>query len=393
MNRYFKKKLVVAVSLVAFLGILCVCNLLTTSLSLDLENGIAEGIAKLEASINEQAFGKFWFLDAYGAAQKLQGKNELNDFEVVKAKDGSLHYTHFSDGPEEKEELIEALNELRLEVEDDDTKFFYVMTPDKYIPGYTEFSRGLPYNYANENADLFLKGLKKNKINSIDLREHILNSDLEKSELFYKTDHHWKIETAFYAFTCLVEELGKYYKFKEPIIEEAMNLDNYNKVVYEKAYVGSMARKTGAYYGEVDDFTMLYPKFPTEYRFTATTNNNHYKTAGKFEHALMSMVPFTYTGSHYDPQADKYSSYLYGNQGIAHIRNKNVKGPKVLIVKDSFMVPVAAFLSTVCSDVYLVDVRYYDGNVTEYVKSKKNLDFVMVSYTPQDLVEEFFLFK
>ena len=366
---------------------------MTVPLSLDMGNGIAEEIAKLEASINDQVYGKYWFLDMYGAWQKLLNKNEINDFEVVKAKDGSLHYTYFSDGPEEKLSLIDSLNELRMTVEDDDTKFLYVMTPDKCIPGYTEFSKGLPYSYVNETADLFLKGLRKQKIDYIDLREYMEDSGIEKSELFYKTDHHWKIETAFYAFTCLVKELSKDYKFSENLIAEATNLNNYNKVLYEKSYVGSMARKTGVYYGDVDDFTMLYPKFPTKYRFRAKTNGNEYDTAGKFEHALMSMVPFTYDGSHYDPQADKYSSYLYGNQGVAHIKNKNVDGPRILIVKDSFMVPVAAFLSTVCSDIYLVDVRYYDGNVTEYVNSVKDLDYVMVSYTPQNLVEEFFAFN
>lgn len=393
MNRYFKRKAVVAVSLVVFLITLWIGNLVTVSLSVDFTNGIRDGIAKLESSINEQFFGKYWFLELYGATQEMQGKEEMNDFEVIKAKDGSLHYTHFADGPEEKPELVDALNRLRLETENDVAKFLYVMTPDKCIPGYTEFSKGLPYNYANETADLFLKGLAKKQVDYLDLREHMDDSGIEKSELFYKTDHHWKVETAFYAFTCLVNEMGKDYKFSKDLIAEATNIENYNKKVYENSYVGSMARKTGVFYGGADDFTMLYPKFPTEYRFHAITNGNRYKTAGRFEHALISMVPFTHKGSQYEPQADKYSSYLYGNQGVAHIKNENVNGPKVLIVKDSFMVPVAAFLSTVCSDVYLVDVRYYNGNVTEYIKSKGKLDFVMVSYTPQDLVESFFEFE
>ena len=82
MNRYFKKKAVAAISLVLLLVSLCICNLATVSLSLDMENGIAEGITKLESSINEQFFGKFYFLDLYGAAQKLLMKNEMNDFEV-----------------------------------------------------------------------------------------------------------------------------------------------------------------------------------------------------------------------------------------------------------------------------------------------------------------------
>ena len=56
------------------------------------------------------------------------------------------------------------------------------------------------------------------------------------------------------------------------------------------------------------------------------------------------------------------------------------------------MVPVAAFLSTVCSDVYLVDPRYYEGNIIDFTNDIEELDYVMVAFSPQDLTEEFFRF-
>lgn len=60
----------------------------------------------------------------------------------------------------------------------------FIMPPDKVIKGYTTFSKGLPYNYANEGADEFLRKLSEDKIDYLDLREDILQSGIEPSDLF-----------------------------------------------------------------------------------------------------------------------------------------------------------------------------------------------------------------
>lgn len=64
----------------------------------------------------------------------------------------------------------------------------------------------------------------------------------------------------------------------------------------------------------------------------------------------------------------------------------------MLLIKDSFSLPLAAFLSNVCSDVYLVDPRYYDDDITD-LTNKLNTDFVFVTFSPPDLTREFFNFK
>ena len=56
------------------------------------------------------------------------------------------------------------------------------------------------------------------------------------------------------------------------------------------------------------------------------------------------------------------------------------------------MVPVASFLSTVCSDIYLLDTRYYNDDMVSYVNQLKGIDMVMVSYHTQDLTDAFFAF-
>lgn len=393
MNHFFRKKAIVAVCFVLFIGISFFVNVGNLSLDLDLKKGVTSVISQVETSINEQVVGKYGLVDFFGYLQRVMGKEEVNDFEVVQDEQGFLHYTYFGDGAKDMSDLVKKLSKFRSQIKNKEIEFLYIMTPDKYIPGYTTFSTGVPYSYANETADNFIAELKKRKLDSIDLRDFLSESGIENSKLFYKTDHHWTIETSFWAFCTILEQMKEKFDFEPEHLLEVTNLDNYNQITYENSFVGSMGRKNGILYSGIDDFTLIYPKFETNYIYRATTKANTIELTGRFEQALLTMTPFTYTGSQYDVEADKYSSYLYGNQGVAHIQNTEVDGPKIAIVKDSFMIPVAAFLSTVCSDVYLLDIRYYDESIVDYVNEIEDLDYVFVSYTPQDLVEDFFLFN
>ena len=393
MNRYFIKKAIGAGCLIVMILSGFMINIKQVSLKIDWGADPEQIITEIESGVNEQFYGRHGFIDLFGALQEMMGKREMNDFEVVQDEQGFLHYTYFGEGASETIDLVESLNDSRNGIKDKSVKFMYAMTPDKFLPGYTTFSKGLPYNYANETADLFLEHLQNYKIDSLDFRDGLEESGINNADLFYKTDHHWKVETAFWGFTRLLDELREKYGLEIPNYKEVTNLDNYNQITYPNSFIGSMGRKNGVYYSGVDDFTFIYPKFQTEYAYKAITKGAKIETYGTFDQALLCMVPFAQDRNKYDVMSDKYAGYLYGNQGIAHIKNKKVKGPKIMLVKDSFMLPLASFLSTVCSDVYLVDARYYEKSILDYTNSIKNLDYIIVSYTPQDLTEEFFQFQ
>lgn len=353
---------------------------------------LVKTIAAVEGTINDSTAGKYKFIELYGYLQKLMYKNEESNFEVVKDKNGFLHYTYFAEKSNPVYRLVERTKAIKDGLKDKSTKLIYMMPPDKYVESYSKLPYGIPYSYANETADVFLNLLKENNIDTIDLRKNLTKSGIPNNQLFFKTDHHWTIQTAFWEYTQLVSALKTNYKLN--IDEDGFytNKDNYNFITYENAAIGSMARKTGILYSGVDDFTLIYPKFATNYSYYSKTGNQVTNLNGRFEEALLTVDPLRTNKDIYSLEADKYSSYLFGNQGIVHVLNKNnPNGPKVLFVKDSFTVPLAAFLSTVCSDVYLVDPRYYTGNIPDYINSVKT-DFVFLSFYPQDLTEDFFKF-
>ncbi|MGM9933495.1 hypothetical protein [uncultured Clostridium sp.] len=353
---------------------------------------IQDRIKSIETTINENTYKKYRFIESYGFLQKLMGKKEEGGFEVIKDKDNILHYTYFASEPKETEKFAVKTKDFKDGIINNKVKLIYLMTPDKYIRGKTKFERGIPYNYANETADNYLYDLKEREIDYIDLRENILERGLNPNDLFYKTDHHWNIETAFDQFTEFIEILNSRYDMN---IDESgfyRETDNYNFIKYKNSYLGSMGRKCGKYYNGVDDFTLIYPKFETSYSFYARTKDYEINTEGRFEEALLSQYSINNYKNEYALSANKYDTYLFGNQGEVHITNNNNKnGIKVLFIKDSFVLPFAAFFSNVCSDTYLIDPRYYDKNILDFVNSK-DIDLIIISFTPQDISDEFFNF-
>ncbi|MFW2490287.1 alginate O-acetyltransferase AlgX-related protein [Clostridium chromiireducens] len=401
MENIFRKKIITSIIFIGFLFLFSIFNGYSMYTKFkevfkDKEINLSnlDQVSKLvESTANENVYGRYRFIDGYGYLQKVMDKNEENNFEVIKDKNGFMHYTFIAYQPNPVYEIVTRTQAFKEGLVNKNTKFIYLMTPDKYIRGYSELSTGIPYNYANETADNFLDLLSKKDVDNIDLRQNLTESGIPLDDLFFKTDHHWKIETVFWEFGQLVNILNKDYNMNLDSNGFYTNKENYNFIQYKDSYIGSMGRKTGVYYDGADDFTLIYPKFKTAFSYYSKTGDQEAKLEGRFEEALLTVSPFRTEKGVYSLEADKYSAYLFGNRGIVHVQNKdNPNGPKVLFIKDSLAVPLAAFLSTVCSDVYLVDPRYYKDDIPSYVNGIKDLDFVFMSFSPQDLTEEFFPF-
>lgn len=404
MRRFFTKKIITAFLFVVILFVLSFLNLKTAYPTLK-ENLMSywnsngskrEQLSTLATNLNNttsnEVYGKYTYVEAYGYLQKLLGKKEINNFEVVKANDGTLHYTYFTTGPNKVDTLVKRMEGLKKAASGYGSKVMYVMTPDKYIKGKTEFEKGIPYNYANETADNFLTSLKKNGVDTLDFRELMKEDGKYTPDSFYKTDHHWKVQTAFWAYTKFVDVLEGKYGLQFPDKDMYTNLNNFNQITYKDSYLGSMGRKEGILYSGAEDFTFIYPKFDTNFYFYLQEGTKKIESQGRFEQSIAFTSLLSGKGDIYDSMNDKFFTYMDGNPGFAQINNYNQpNGPKVLFIKDSLMVPVASFFSLGCSKVYMIDPRYYSGSIEDFISNNK-LDYIFVSFSPQNLTEEFFPF-
>lgn len=67
-------------------------------------------------------------------------------------------------------------------------------------------------------------------------------------------------------------------------------------------------------------------------------------------------------------ELDMYPVYLDGNHTLTKIENPDAPEGTLLVIKDSYAHAVAPFLAEHYRTVYLLDLRYYRGNVTQLAK-------------------------
>lgn len=331
--------------------------------------GLVEGtIEGLEQGINNGIIGKTSYINLYGLSSRVLNKKYMieanSSNNVVKDNRDQLEFiTHFVDTQPYADDIA-ALKNVYDEV---GAKLLYVQTPVKMIEGYVEMPTGL-VDYSNSNSDSLLKQLQAEGIQTLDLRENIKIANLDFDNLFYKTDHHWKTETAFWAANEVKDYLNKEWQFNLDPENNLLESSQFDKIHYEKNFLGSQGRRVGKYYAGVDDYTLMLPTYETDYAVTINKRNNSSHVEGTFEETLVKYNLLRPK----DIFTNRYAAYFGGDFPEVIVENRKANNDlKVLIFKDSYGLPFSAFFSTLVGETRLLDTRYYAGNVEDYVRDYK----------------------
>lgn len=341
-------------------------------------------IGSLERTIDNDTYRREDYIDFYGLIQKALGKRVIIDIgygDLYKTKYGQITYAV---PKQDVSEELESMYQLRDELSKHDIPLLYVQAPFKLPPGEQQLP-GNVKNHSNENNDEFLKGLAAGGIDSLDLRTDFWEKGLNQNQLFFNTDHHWKINGAFIGYQELAAKLNQAYGFS--IDPQYMDLDNFDQEITKNYYVGSMGRRVGESYGGIDDFTLITPKFDTDYTIYERDYGGEKVYQGNFRDAVLTN---SYLEKGTPPDTNRYAVY-HGDNAELQFVNHKVKNGKILIIKDSFGLPVYCFLSTGVHEVRALDVRLYKGSVAEYAE-KFNPDVVVILYNGDCFGGEMFRF-
>ncbi|MBQ9987526.1 MAG: hypothetical protein IJP28_04020 [Erysipelotrichales bacterium] len=263
-------------------------------------------------------------------------------------------------------------------VETQGAEFLYIQVPYK-ISEEEEVS-ALYRDYSNENSDTLLSLLQQSNVDTLDLREEFSNRYQDLLPLFYKTDHHWKIETGLEAASITAEYLAETYGYNmhtENLVEEA-----YTTEVYEDSFLGSRGRKVTLAKTELEDFTLLLPNF--ESNVCAYIPDRSIDTCGSFYDTLIDPSKL---GSDDYYNVSPYHTYAYGDRPVIEIENQLVtNNKKILILRDSFSVPLVPFLSLSTQSIHSLDLRYFTGSVETYIEQYQPY-LVIVAYNPSVFVD------
>lgn len=313
------------------------------------------------------------FVNIWGGLQSLMNVKLFDDAEygyIALDNNGMLH---FPVGRSNVDDELAATVALRDRLTDIGVGFAYIQFPSKNIRGYTVLPNGAVV-MSNENADELLGGLKNAEVNTFDVRERISKWELDLSEIFYKSDHHWTTRAAFEAFRDSLSYINDTFDLALDS-EYYGDISNYNVTLMPKSFLGSQGRRVGVFVTGLDDYTFISPKFDTS--FTVTDLLGGYVLEGDFDHSIVREHILTDS----DNTTNRHGAYFEWDYGNLRIENHNAENDvKILLIKDSFSLPYAAFLSNCVSELHMIDMREGGAiNIAEYCEMW-NIDVVLVAY-------------
>ena len=173
-------------------------------------------------------------------------------------------------------------------------------------------------------------------------------------KLYYKTDHHWTTQGAFYVFQEAAASLG---------IEEDVS-DDYVSYTVTDSFNGVLASKSGVGLDEKEQIDIYVP---TEGDDDVVVN---YVDEGKKRTSL-------YDSSKLETR-DKYGVFFGGNTSVMDIRTVSTSHKRLLVVKDSFADCFIPFLTPYYREIVVVDPRYYSGTMTEIMDTYRITDILIL---------------
>ncbi|MBK5247024.1 MAG: hypothetical protein JJE49_07150 [Peptostreptococcaceae bacterium] len=346
---------------------------------------ITGAIAAADTIMIRDTYRRSDFNELFGFVQKSLGKKILQDPEYGQIYKTTDNQIIFSVKERDVDPAIRRIAELKKELDKAGIPLLYVQAPFK-VSGDVQTLPANITDYADKNADRFLDGLTENGIKYLDLRPLLRDGSKRQNELFFDTDHHWRIETAFDATWFIGRLLNKEYGFS--IDKKIMNLESYHAKTYKNFFQGSMGRRVGILYGGVDDFTLITPAFSTNLTVERHDKSYDEVITGPFE---ASVLVKNNLDEDLPIDTNRYAVYRGDNAELVFKNNLEASN-SVILIKDSFGLPVYSFLAPAIKETRALDMRYFDENVVDYAKGN-NPDIVIIMYNADSFNDEMFDFK
>lgn len=302
---------------------------------------------RFEKYISDQFPGRNFWIGVKSDTERAIGKRENN--EVLLGQNGYLFQKFNAPDKENISKKLKAIRSIALSLRNVHTYFTLVPTAIEIL------EEKLPAHAPVEDQKLYIDQIKNglgNEVKFIDVYEELYARRDEY--VYYKTDHHWTSRGAYYAYRSLAQVMGF-----TPLESKDFHIETVTDSFY-----GSLYSKSGFRRIDPDTLETYTPKLKMRYTV-------EYIDEGKTADSLYNMDNLQ--------KKDKYTIFLDGNHPAIKITTNIGNNRKLLIIKDSYAHSIVPFLACHYEEIYLVDPRYYNGNIKNIV-SENSIDDVLILY-------------
>lgn len=388
------KHKIFAVLFVVFLSVMCISNIISNVNAIDEKFGfdgwslstVKSAILFVKDSDALNVPFRKQYIEVNGLLHRICDKEYVHDTgrnDVTKLKNGYLAFAALEEKSLDSVKAAKYVTEFNEFAKKENIDFLYISAPNKLYKDNPLVKKGVYPLYGDVTE--FLSLIKENGIDCIDMSAEFKNAGIDQYDMYFKTDHHWTAEGAFFAFQKMCEFMKNEYGYE--IGSKFTDINEYTVDTYENYFTGSEGLRTGAIYCEKDDFSLIYPKFSTKLSIeswnVSPASQKHTYAEGDFYNTLFDFERFNKGGSY------TYGTYLGSDATLKIIKNLNANtDKKIMLVRDSFGSIFAPYLSLICNELYVVDMRYDDSdrNITEYAK-ELDIDTVIVLYSNNTIMD------
>ena len=204
--------------------------------------------------------------------------------------------------------------------------------------------------------------------NFVDVRDTLMDHNDEY--IYYKTDHHWTSAGACLAYDVWSERTGGEAETEDGLVKNVVS-DKFRGSLYSKILDADSA------YDEIWTYGLQKDDAFGSKDCTVTIDEKQ-QLDSIYDDALLQ-------------KKDKYAYFLSGNYGQVHIQNQKAtskaKGKNILIIKDSFANSFVPFVTQDYENIYMVDLRYYNGDMKSYLQ-EHNITDVLVLYNISNFISD-----
>lgn len=263
----------------------------------------------------------------------------------------------YGGGYERGQNYAETLNQLKTLV-GDQVNVFSLVAPTAvsfYLPDDLSYMAGSEWDNI-DHLNSFFDGIIPVDAYT-ELSKHV------NEDIYFRTDHHWQPLGAYYAAQA----------FANIAQVPFAPLSDYETIAME-GYVGTMygySNENQLVKNNPDVFTYYKPK--NEYTVTYYTQS----LTDPYE-AWLFLKSLEDT-----PVVSWYLVFMGGDDEVAHVHTDVANGRKLVIVKDSYGNAVVPCLTNSFEDIWVVDMRYFEGSISQLVKDEGLTDvlFCMNSFS------------
>lgn len=308
-------------------------------------NNDVKEITDLEKKFSEELVWHNTFIDINGyMAKKLGMKGIYSNMGMyITEEDYIVMASDYTTTDYEYEQLVSFYEFCQ----ENGINLLYVNLPTKYNDD-NLFQEEFGINtYSNQNADLFVSRIRNAGIPIIDLRDNLKEEGRNITDLFYRTDHHWNVPAGLWASGIIAQGLNDFCGYN--IDTSLYNKSNYDFIEYKNCWLGEQGRKVSKEYVGLDDYTVVKPKFETNFYFV-----NEYGSLyeGTFDEFIDESI--------YEQKENVYNAagwhYSYSQRSCI---NKNIDYGKILLLDDSYGQNLKCFLACSVNEIDVKVLREY----------------------------------